>query len=43
MIWKTRDKLNQQNNIRNPIVIYCIDDYLTGKRFPMGMLVNIST
>ncbi len=41
-VWKTRDELiQQQQNLRSPMVINCIDDYLTGKRFPIDLLVNV--
>ena len=42
-VWKTRDELmQQQQKLRSPMVINCIDDYLAGKRFPMDLLSNIS-
>ena len=41
-VWKSRDELFQlQQQLRSPMVIGCIDDYLAGKRFPMDMLVNL--
>ena len=41
--WKSRDELIQlQQQLRSPMVIGCIDDYLAGKRFPMDMLVNVT-
>ena len=42
-IWKTRDELiQQQQKLRTPMVMKCIDDYLAGKRSPMDLLTNIS-
>ena len=42
-VWKTRAELmQQQQKLRSPMVINCIDDYLAGKRFPMDLLVNVS-
>ena len=41
-VWKSRDELiQQQPQLRSPMVINCIDDYLAGKRFPMDILVNV--
>ena len=41
-VWKTRDELmQQQQKLRSPMVIDCIDDYLAGKRYPMDLLINI--
>ena len=43
-IWLSRAELvTQQECLRSPMVITCIDDYLSGKRFPLSMLVNIPT
>jgi 8-oxo-dGTP pyrophosphatase MutT (NUDIX family) len=43
-IWLTRDELiARQGDLRSPMVITCIDDYLSGKRFPLEMLVDIAT
>ena len=43
-VWKSRDELIQlQQQLRSPMVIGCIDDYLAGKRFPMDMLVNVAS
>ena len=41
-VWKSRDELiQQQDKLRSPMVINCIDDYLAGKRYPLGMLINV--
>lgn len=41
-VWKSRDELfEQQQRLRSPMVLDCIDDYLAGKRFPMDMLVDV--
>ena len=43
-VWMSRDELTQQQQqLRSPMVINCIDDYKAGKRFPMGMLVNVTS
>ncbi len=41
-VWKSRDELIQhEQNLRSPMVINCIDDYLAGKRYPVDILINI--
>ena len=41
-VWKSRDELIlQQDKLRSPMVINCIDDYLAGKRYPLDMLINV--
>jgi len=43
-VWKTRDEIAQENeNLRSPMVINCIDDYLAGKRFPLDMLIDVAS
>ena len=43
-VWKSRDELMQQpQQLRSPMVINGIDDYLVGKRFPLDMLVTVAT
>jgi len=41
-VWKTRNELiQQQQKLRSPMVINCIDDYLASKRYPIDLLVNV--
>ncbi|MDH5471296.1 MAG: NUDIX hydrolase [Gammaproteobacteria bacterium] len=41
-VWMTRDELiAQPDKLRSPMVIRCIDDYLSGKRYPIDLLVDI--
>ena len=41
-VWKSRDDLvHQEQQLRSPMVLNCIDDYLTGKRFPLDLLANV--
>lgn len=41
-VWKSRDELiKQAEQIRSPMVISCIDDYLAGKRHPLSILSTI--
>ena len=37
-LWMTRDEIAEANNLRSPMVLTCIDDYLAGKRYPLEML-----
>ena len=41
-VWKSRAELEQQK-LRSPMVLNCIDDYLSGRRFPLDMLVHIDS
>lgn len=37
--WMTRDELETINGrLRSPMVLQCIDDYLSGKQYPLDML-----
>ncbi|RKZ66356.1 MAG: NUDIX hydrolase [Gammaproteobacteria bacterium] len=41
-VWKSRDELiEQEQRLRSPMVLKCIDDYLASKRFPLDMLVDV--
>ena len=41
-VWKSREELlEQEQQLRSPMVLKCIDDYLAGKRFPMDMLIDV--
>lgn len=41
-LWLTRDELvAQQDKLRSPLVLRCIDDYLEGKKYPLDLLVDI--
>lgn len=43
-VWKSRAELVQQKQkLRSPMVLSCIDDYLSGNRFPLDMLVHIDS
>lgn len=43
-VWKSRDELiEQQQRLRSPMVLDCIDDYLAGKRFPLDILVDVQS
>jgi ADP-ribose pyrophosphatase YjhB (NUDIX family) len=37
--WMSRDELQgQSERLRSPLVLRAIDDYLTGRRYPLGLL-----
>lgn len=41
-LWMTRDELAAKpEKLRSPMVLQCIDDYLTGKQYPLDLLVDI--
>lgn len=41
-VWMTREELAKQPvKLRSPMVLRCIDDYLTGKRYPLELLIDI--
>lgn len=43
-LWLSREELiERENDFRSPMVMSCIDDYLSGRRFPLDILANIST
>jgi len=39
--WFTHDQLRQKDNLRSPMVLRCIDDYLSGQRHPLELLQNV--
>ena len=40
--WLDRDQLqNRQAELRSPLVLRCIDDYLSGMRYPLEMLGHV--
>ena len=42
-LWLSRDELQQkQNQLRSPMVIKCIDDYLAGTRHPLSVLTHLA-
>ncbi len=41
-LWLTRDELAvQADKHRSPLVLRCIDDYLTGQRFPLSVIHDL--
>lgn len=42
--WMTRDTLlDNAERWRSPMVLRCIDDYLTGDRFPLGIIRDVQS
>lgn len=37
----TRDKVAELPNLRSPMVLSCIDDYLNGVRYPLSLIKHI--
>jgi len=43
-MWMTRDEIIQQkHNLRSPMVIDCIDDYIAGIRHPLDLLSTVTS
>ena len=41
-VWMSRDQLiSNQQQLRSPMVLHCIDDYLANKRYPLELLTDI--
>jgi len=39
--WFALEQLQKDENLRSPLVLRCIDDYLSGKRYPLELLHNV--
>ena len=41
-VWLSREELlAEQNKLRSPMVLKCIDDYLAGHRYPLELLTDL--
>jgi len=40
-LWLSREQLGLATNLRSPLVLQCIDDYLTGQRYPLDLIQDI--
>lgn len=41
--WMSREELvAEQEKLRSPMVLRCIDDYLAGKRYPLGLITEMN-
>lgn len=42
VLWLTRDEVQRRGeNLRSPMVLQCIDDYLAGRRHPLELINNL--
>jgi NADH pyrophosphatase NudC (nudix superfamily) len=37
-LWLSREEIIQLPNLRSPMVLHCIDDYLKGIRYPLSLI-----
>ena len=40
-VWLTREEVCQKNNLRSPMVLQAIEDYLNDKRYPLSLLTML--
>ena len=40
-LWLSREEIIQLSNLRSPMVLRCIDDYLTGIRYPLSLISQL--
>lgn len=40
-VWLTRPEIAAKENLRSPLVMRCIDDYLQGIRYPLTLLTHL--
>jgi NADH pyrophosphatase NudC (nudix superfamily) len=40
-IWLTREEVANLSNLRSPMVLRCIDDYLAGIRYPLSLITIV--
>lgn len=41
-LWLTETELRKSENLRSPLVIKSIEDYLAGNKFPLSLIQNIT-
>jgi len=42
VLWLTRDELQRRHeNLRSPMVLQCVDDYLAGRRYPLEVISHL--
>lgn len=42
VVWLNRNALLQRaQDLRSPLVLRCVDDYLAGRRFPLDLLIDL--
>jgi len=37
-VWLTRDEIAQAPNLRSPMVLQCVDDYISQVRYPLNLI-----
>lgn len=43
-LWLSRDELEANSSqLRSPLVLRCIDDYLSGKKYPLNLLSDVES
>ncbi|MEJ2688235.1 MAG: NUDIX hydrolase, partial [Gammaproteobacteria bacterium] len=40
-VWLSRDELQARDDLRSPLVLRSIDDYIGGRRYPLALLVDL--
>jgi 8-oxo-dGTP pyrophosphatase MutT (NUDIX family) len=40
-VWLTREEIAHLNNLRSPMVLHCLDDYLAGHRYPLSLIKSL--
>ncbi|RKZ85820.1 MAG: NUDIX hydrolase [Candidatus Parabeggiatoa sp. nov. 1] len=40
-VWLTRESVANLSNLRSPMVLRCIDDYLAGIRYPLSLITQM--
>jgi 8-oxo-dGTP pyrophosphatase MutT (NUDIX family) len=40
-VWLTREEISKTANLRSPLVLRCIDDYLQGIRYPLSLITHL--
>jgi len=40
-MWLTRNEVVSRSNLRSPMVLRCIDDYLAGVRYPLSLITEL--
>ena len=39
--WLTREEIKKAKNLRSPLVLACINDYISGKHYPLDILKEL--
>lgn len=40
-VWMTRDEIAQNERLRSPMVLKCVDDYLDGHSYPLSLITQV--